>query len=143
MAIVANAPGKFYERIFTPLVILWGFVHQQMGENRTCDSVLGFLGSGALDEWDAATRGAMRGAAAGAGRRRKSSGPLSQRVPKQNSSYCQGRVRLPLQVLSGALALSARSIHLLAFGACRLPAGGAAFVHHVDGCGTVSGAGSG
>ena len=107
VAIVANAPGKFYQRVFTPLVVLWGFVHQQMGENRSCDSVLGFLTTGALDEWDAATRAA----AAGTGRRLKASGPLSGRVPKQNSSYCQGRGRLPLQVLSGALALSARSIH--------------------------------
>jgi Transposase DDE domain len=105
VAIVANAPGKFYQRVFTPLVVLWGFVHQQMGENRSCDSVLGFLGNGGLDEWDAATR------AAGAGRRLKYSGPLSGRVPKQNSSYCQGRARLPLQVLRGALALSARTIH--------------------------------
>lgn len=106
VAIVANCPGKFYHRIFTPLIVLWGYVHQQMGENRSCDSVLSFLGNGALDEWDAVTR-----AAAGAGRRVKSSGPLSGRVPKQNASYCQGRARLPKQVLSGALALSARTIH--------------------------------
>lgn len=37
--------------------------------------------------------------------------PLSQRVPKHNSSYCQGRQRLPLEVLSGVLRLSAASIH--------------------------------
>lgn len=101
--IVQNAPVNFYQRIFTPLVVLWGAVHQQLGDVHTCDSVLSFLGSGALDELDAALR-------AKSGSRAKVAA-LSKRVPKQNSSYCQSRQRLPLSVLQGALRLSAASIH--------------------------------
>lgn len=77
-----------YWRVLTPLVVIWGFVYQRLNKEHTCDDYVAHLRSGAVDELDAADRHDR---------------PLSQRlVSESNSSYVQGRNRLPTAILQSA-----------------------------------------
>lgn len=103
--IVEEGQGRFYQRVYTPLILLWGFVYQRLQENGSCDSVLAHLSSGALDEWDLAIRHSLKPHSP-----KSSSLPLSQRIHESNSAFCQGRQRLSEEVLKSTLSQSARSI---------------------------------
>jgi IS4 transposase len=80
---------KLYWRLLTPLVILWGFIFQRLNPDHTCDALVSHLHSGAADHlvpMDPMT------------------GPLSKCLTSESTSaYVQGRNRLPLSVLQGAL----------------------------------------
>ncbi len=42
-----KASGKtFYQRLFTPLVVVWGFIYQRMEADHTCDAALSYISSG-------------------------------------------------------------------------------------------------
>lgn len=97
--IVQVCQPRYYERILTPMVLLWGFIYQRLHEEASCEEVLVYLESGALDQWDQETRAAD-----------KPCEPLSQRFSHNNSAYCQGRERLSLDVLSETLRQTSRSI---------------------------------
>lgn len=85
---LVKASGKsFYERLFSPLVILWGFIYQRLNADHTCDAALSYLSSGSADHLD-----------------RDHQMPLSARIKSANTAaYCKARKRLPLSVLQEAL----------------------------------------
>jgi hypothetical protein len=92
---LAKASGRrFYERLFTPLVMVWGFIYQRLNNDHTCDAVLSHIISGAVDHLDD-----------------RHGEPLSQRIKSESTgAYCKGRQRLPLSVLQGALRHAAQGI---------------------------------
>jgi hypothetical protein len=83
-----KASGQhFYQRLFTPLVMVWGFLFQRLNHDHTCDAALTHLASGAVDDLDVLHET-----------------PLSERIESENTAaYCQARKRLPLKVLQAAL----------------------------------------
>jgi hypothetical protein len=97
--IVQSCQPDYYERVLTPLVLLWAFIYQKLSGEASCGEVLTYLESGKLDQWDQQTR-----------RSGKPSKPLSERVSPNTSAYCQGRERLSLDVMSETLRESSRSI---------------------------------
>jgi hypothetical protein len=77
-----------YWRLLTPLVLLWCFIYQRLSKDHTCDEVLSHLRSGDADHLVS----------------KEGKAPLSQELKSENTSaYVQGRNRLPLSVLVGAL----------------------------------------
>ena len=83
-----QASGKrFYERLFTPLILGWCFLSQRLTEDHTCDAVVSHVARGAVDPLDT--------------RHQK---PPSQRIRSESTAaYSKGRKRLPLLVLQQAL----------------------------------------
>jgi len=85
--LIQTAGRRFYERLFTPLVMTWCLIFQRLNSDHTCDAVVSHVGSGAIDHLDD-----------------RHVEPLSQRVKSESTAaYCKGRKRLPLSVLQGAL----------------------------------------
>lgn len=82
-------PHRTYQRIFTPLVLLWCLIYQRLHDTHTCDAVVSQLHAGAMDHLAPAPHKA----------------PLSQRIHSENTAgFCKARQRLPLAVLEQALA---------------------------------------
>lgn len=79
--------NRFYERLFTPLILVWCFLYQRLNEDHTCDAAVSHVASGSVDHWDT--------------RHKK---PASQRIQSESTAaYSKGRKRLPLSVLQEAL----------------------------------------
>lgn len=94
LARIARAPHCFYERVFTPAVVVWCLVFQRLNADHSCDAVVSHVRSGAVDHLDD-----------------RHGTPLSERVCSENSSaFCQARQRLPVSVLQGVLHESAQAI---------------------------------
>jgi len=92
--LVRASQKHFYERLFTPLIMVWGFTYQRLNKDHTCDAAVSYLASGAVDHLD---------------NRHKE--PLSRRIKSESTAaYCKGRRRLPLSVLQGALSYIGRLI---------------------------------
>ena len=92
--LVQASGRRFYERLFTPLIMVWGFIYQRLNDDHTCDAVVSHVSSGAVDHLDS-----------------RHAKPLSQRIISQSTAaYCKGRQRLPLGVLQGALRHTAQVI---------------------------------
>ena len=87
--LVAATGQRFYQRLFTPLVILWGFLYQRLNADHTCDAAVSYFASGAAD-------GLCPG--------------LSARMSDNTAGYCKARARLPLGVVQGALRHTAHVI---------------------------------
>jgi len=83
-----RASGKrFYERLFTPLILVWCFLSQRLNEDHTCDAAVSHVASGAVDHLDT-----------------RHKDPPSQRIQSESTAaYSKGRKRLPLSVLQEAL----------------------------------------
>jgi len=83
-----QASGKrFYERIFTPLILVWCFLFQRLNEDHTCDAAVSHVASGAVAPLDT-----------------QHQEPPSQRIQSESTAaYSKGRKRLPLSVLQEAL----------------------------------------
>ena len=82
------APGRFYERIFSLRVTLWYLIFQRLNFDQTQAAVVINLREGGTNRL---------------GRQR--AGKLSRRVRStQTSAYNQARQRMPLELLSEALA---------------------------------------
>ena len=79
--LVAATGQRFYQRLFTPLVILWGFIYQRLNADHTCDAAVSYFASGAADGLCP---------------------HLSERVSDNSAGYCKSRARLPLGILQGA-----------------------------------------
>lgn len=78
---------RFYERLFTPLILVWCLIYQHLNEDLTCDAAVSYLASGVVDHLD-----------------NRHNEPLSRRIKSESTvAYCKGRWRLPLWVLQGAL----------------------------------------
>lgn len=85
---------RFYQRLFTPLVTLWGFIFQRLNPDHSCDAALAHIHSGAVDDLDTSHQH-----------------PLSARIRSENTAgYCKARQRLPLTLLQEALAHTASAI---------------------------------
>jgi len=84
----------FYNRILTPLLLLWCFVYQRFNDDHTCDAVASHLINGGADPLDDS-----------------SATPVSQKI-KSNSTaaFCKGRKRMPLSVIVGAVRYTAQVI---------------------------------
>ena len=80
--LVAATGQRFYQRLFTPLVILWGFLFQRLNPDHTCDAAVSYFASGAADGLCP---------------------QLSERMSDNTAGYCKARARLPLGVIQGAL----------------------------------------
>lgn len=92
--LVGASQRRFYERLFSPLVLVWCFLFQRLSQDHTCDAVVSYVASGAIDHLD--------------DRHQES---LSRRIKSESTAaYCKGRQRLPLSVLQGALSHTARVI---------------------------------
>lgn len=89
--LICDTGKTFYERLFTPLVVVWGLIFQRLNSDHTCDGVLSHIAGGAVDHLDD-----------------RHEIPLSERIQSENTSaYCKSRQRLPLSVLRDALAYTA------------------------------------
>ena len=95
---LANAVGtelvtatrqRFYQRLFLPLVVLWGFVFQRLNPDHTCDAAVSSFASGAADGLCPY---------------------LSKRMSDNTAGYCKARTRLPLELVKGALHHTARTL---------------------------------
>ena len=85
---VKNSQVRLYWRVLTPLIILWGLIYQRLNSDRTCDAVISHLHTGAVDGLDKEETHPL---------------PLSRRLNSEStSSYVQGRLRLPLLVITSA-----------------------------------------
>jgi len=85
--LVESSGIRLYWRLLTPLVLVWCFIYQRLSKDHTCDEVVSHLLSGGADDLSE--------------KKRK---PLSRQLQSEStSSYIQGRNRLPLSVLQGAL----------------------------------------
>ncbi len=78
---------RFYQRVFTPLVIVWGFLFQRLNHDHTTDAYVSYLRSFRLDQ--------------------EFSLPA---LSDNNGAYCQARQRLPLCVAQRALSHTAQTL---------------------------------
>jgi hypothetical protein len=91
LAWVAQAGRRFYQRVYTPWVVLWGFICQRLQADHTCDAFVSDFVSGQWPGLYSPTVGRER--------------------PSENSAaYCQARQRLPLSVAWQALRQTAQAI---------------------------------
>lgn len=87
--LLSQSKGRFYWRLFTPLIMLWGFIYQRLSPDQTCDGALSHLSTGSVDDLDPED---------------KHKKPWSERLNSENTSaYVQGRNRLPLDFLKRVL----------------------------------------
>lgn len=83
----------FYQRLFPPLVVLWGFVFQRLHPDHSCDGFLSaYLGAEDAPAWRAHLPGSRQAASENTG------------------GYCKARQRLPLSVARGALRHTAEAL---------------------------------
>lgn len=81
------SPCRFYQRLLTPLIVLWCLVFQRLNADHSCDAVVSHVGSGSVDHLDD----------------RHSKPPSARMVSENTSAYCKARKRLPLSMVQGAL----------------------------------------
>ena len=87
--LVRESGAKLYWRLLTPLVLVWCFIYQRLCRDHTCDEVVSHLLSGGADDLS---------------KKKRNKALLSRQLQSEStSSYVQGRNRLPLSVLVGAL----------------------------------------
>lgn len=90
-ALQASHTQRFYERVFTPWIVIWCLIYQRLHADHRCSAVVSFMASGGFDEL--ADTHAL---------------PRSQRLASlSTSAYCQARQRLPVELLTGLLTHSA------------------------------------
>jgi hypothetical protein len=100
--LVQASHRRFYERLYSPLIIVWCFLFQRLNADHSCDEVVSHVRSGAVDHL------------AGGGH------PLSERIASESTAaFCKARKRIPLSVLEGVLGhLAAVARQHLREGAC-------------------------
>ena len=87
--LVKQSGIRLYWRLLTPLVLVWCFIYQRLSNDHTCDEVVSHLLAGGADDLS---------------EKKRKKAPLSRQLQSEStSSYVQGRNRLPLSVLVGAL----------------------------------------
>ncbi len=75
--------GRFYERLFTPLIVIWCFIFQRLNADHSLDAVVSHITSGALDHLVDGDGLAP-----------------SERIESQSTAgYSRARKRMPLAVL--------------------------------------------
>ena len=83
---------KYYERLISPLLLLWGFIFQRLNADHSCDAAWSYLSSDNIQ----ARFGLQNGSA--------------QPISESTSAYCQARKRLQLAVAKKVLAHTAKVI---------------------------------
>lgn len=84
----------WYQRAWTPLVVLWTMIYQRLHTDHTCDAAVSYVLAGGADHLD-----------------RRHAEPLSERLHSESTAgYCQGRQRLPLAWLQALLPDSGQQI---------------------------------
>ena len=92
--LVKQTKKRFYQRIFTPVMLLWCLIYQRLSEDHTQDNVVSFVKSGAVDHL-----------------RPDVQMPISQQIESESTAaYSNGRHRFPLEILQNALPHTARAI---------------------------------
>ena len=51
--LICDTGKTFYERLFTPLVVVWGLIFQRLNSDHTCDGVVSHIAGGAVDHLEA------------------------------------------------------------------------------------------
>ncbi len=93
-ALLASHTQRFYERLFTPWIVVWCLIYQRLHADHSCGAVVSFMASGGLD-----------------GLADTHARPRSQRLASlSTSAYCQARQRLPGELLPDLLTHSAEWI---------------------------------
>ena len=83
--LVKASGARFYERLFTPLIVVWCFILQRLNADHGLDAVVSQVSSGAVDELGARDRP-----------------PVSERIVSESTAaYSKARKRMPLGVLQG------------------------------------------
>lgn len=86
--LVAGTSKRFYDRIYSPLVVVWCLIFQRLNADHACDAIVSHIGSGAIDHLS--DRHRVR---------------LSMRIRSvSTAACCRARQRLPLSVIEGVLA---------------------------------------
>ena len=83
---------KYYERLLSPLLLLWGFIFQRLNADHSCDAAWSYLSSDTMQ-----SRFGLQ----------KES---EQMISESTSAYCQARKRLPLAVAKKVLVYTAKVI---------------------------------
>jgi hypothetical protein len=83
---------KYYERVLSPLLLLWGFLFQRLNPDHTCDAAWSYLTSESIQDRF--------------GLQKQS----EQAKSESTSAYCQARKRLPLEMAKKVLAHTAKVI---------------------------------
>lgn len=91
LGLLAQVSQRFYQRLYPPLVVLWGFVFQRLRSDHSCDGFVSALASGC---WPALYDP------------RASGPPMSENT----AAYCKARQRLPLAVAQAALRQTSQTI---------------------------------
>lgn len=85
--LVDKSGQRFYQRIFTPLVLLWCLVYQRLNKDHTQDEVLVHVKNGGADHLSPDVKR-----------------PISQRIQSESTAaYSKGQQRFPLAVLKEAV----------------------------------------
>lgn len=85
---LARLNQRFYQRLYSPWVVLWGFLFQRLNESHTCDAFVSYLSSDVTQAW-------RNG---------------QQAMSENNSGYIQARQRLPRGLAHHALRHTAQTI---------------------------------
>lgn len=92
--LIQASKKRFYERLFTPLILVWCMIYQRLNADHSLDAVVSYVATGAVDRLD-----------------QRHVEPVSQRLQSESTAaYSQGRQRLPLTVLQGALGHTAHTV---------------------------------
>jgi hypothetical protein len=83
---------KYYERLLSPLLLLWGFIFQRLNADHSCDAAWSYLTS---DDIQARFGLQKEGV---------------QTISESTSAYCQARKQLPLAIAKKVLAHTAKVI---------------------------------
>ena len=83
---------KYYERMLSPLLLLWGFIFQRLNSDHSCDAAWSYLSSDNIQ-----SRFGLQ--------------KEPEQLPSESTSaYCQARKRLPVAVAQKVLAHTAKII---------------------------------
>ena len=83
---------KYYERLLSPLLLLWGFIFQRLNADHSCDAAWSYLTSDEIQ----ARFGLQK--------------ETEQTISESTSAYCQARKQLPLAIAKKVLAHTAKAI---------------------------------
>ena len=87
--LITTTHQRFYECLFIPLVVLWGFVFQRLNPDHTCDAAVSSFASGTADGLCPY---------------------LSKRMSDNTAGYCKARTRLPLEMVKRAVYHTAKTL---------------------------------
>ncbi len=79
---------RYYQRVFTLLLIVWGFLYQRLQADHTCDGYVSYLTSSPIGQQLHPGKG----------------------LSENTGAYCQARTRLPVGVARGVLRHTARRL---------------------------------